>query len=256
MTRDGDGPRVGDEVEIRYQAKYAGERYGFRRVEVLDGDGDLCEITAPMYATVEVLERADDPSAALRGEVREIDGVSAVCYGKDFWVRFSTTPGSVAGYGIFRDEQMVGAPVIGAVPGTPAAEARDKANACEPARPGVRVENTPHGLPDQLRRDVVKLASDGNLVGAVSLLTFRTCMTEDQATEYVEGTSEYQTYLSEHGEKRLRYFKNQYGQRFRAKADGTTEVLMGATWCASNRKLPSLLDDPYMREVEESEALS
>ena len=119
-------PRTGDRVRWTHTSVIEG------RVDRVEADAIHLQdeasgrITACQFldATVEVLERADDPSKALRGEVRQIDDMTAVCYGKDFWVYFSALHhGATGGYGVFKDEQMVGAPVIGVVPGTPAAEA-------------------------------------------------------------------------------------------------------------------------------------
>lgn len=53
-----------------------------------------------------------------------------------------------------------------------------------------------------------------------------------------------------------RHFTNQHRTRFRVLPDGTSEVLVGATWCASNRSLSDLLGDPYVTEVSDAEVMS
>lgn len=82
-------------------------------------DGGRTNLVEPYDLTL--VERADDPTQSLPGEVRAYEGQPTVCYGRDFWVFFRADGG--AGYGIYRDAQVVGSPVIGVVPGTPAAEA-------------------------------------------------------------------------------------------------------------------------------------
>lgn len=212
-------PRTGDRVRVTYDAMYAGERYGFRRVEVLDGDGDECEITAPLSATVEVLERADDPSKNEIGTVRReqhADDKTGESYSvwqhtqyqlsetatRSHWLCTHSTHHGNLGEALTHD-QVRGMPVIGAAPGTPAAEARDKANACEPARMSVRVPNEPHGLSEHLRQVISERVTVGDKWGAVDTLVHCTLMDRERAESYVEDMSEYQQFLSEHGEKPL-----------------------------------------------------
>lgn len=199
-------PREGDRVRVTYEGTYMREvQDGWHKVEVGNH-------AYPMYpssdATVEVLERADDPSKALRGEVREIDGMAAVRYGKDMWVYFSPIHhGATGGYGIYRDEQVVGTPVIGVVPHTPAAEQfipeweRELIEKESPARPSVRVENTPDRLSIPDRQKVADLLVAGDAMRAV-LAAANAGLSREQAEAYVRQMPEYETYLNHHGGER------------------------------------------------------
>lgn len=176
------------------------------------------------------------------------------------------------------DREMAGCPVTGAVPGTPAAEAqtplsvelqlppvhvdneaivqgqyhgkRDR----EP-RPSVRVVNEPHGVPSHIVVQMVELLRSGNKRGAVGLLAAAMAIGEDEAGSYVEGMSEYQSYLSEHGGE-TRYFRDRHGTTFRTAADGRMEVLLGATWALAEARLDELLARPYVREINGTEVVS
>lgn len=163
----------------------------------------------PADATIEVLERADDPSQSLRGEIREIDGMAAVCYGKDMWVYFSALRhGATGGYGVYKDAQMIGAPVIGVVPHSPAAEEfvpdweRELIEQESSARRSVRVPNEPHGPSVDARRKAADLINQGKPALAVGVINYDTHWPWDEAERYVKSMSEYQTYLAAHGEKR------------------------------------------------------
>lgn len=117
---EGDRPRNGDLVRVQARAM-EGRLLDFDGTigTVVEDDGETRSFRVP-FCTVEVLERADDPSQDLTGLVREYKaGVPAVCYGRDYWVYFGT--GSGAGYGVAKDREVIGCPVIGSVPGTPAA---------------------------------------------------------------------------------------------------------------------------------------
>jgi hypothetical protein len=104
-------PRPGDRVRITYEAEY---RNGW---EAVGKDGT---VTYPADAVVEVVEPADDPSKSLVGEVRKYhDGTPVALTADDGdwpWSGFGQT---FTGRG---HKEMEGCPVIGAVPGTPAAE--------------------------------------------------------------------------------------------------------------------------------------
>lgn len=201
-TRDGEGPRKGDRVRVTYEAMWdEPPNYPGWMVRLgQDAAGHERWADVPEWASVEVLERADDPSKALRGEVREIDGMSAVCYGGDFWVYFSEPPGSTGGYGVYRAAQMVGAPVIGAVPGTPAADAQAVVVTSD-AKRAVGVVNEPHGLPTDRHAMIAASLAAGRKPTAL-VIAMEAGLSREAAESYVEGMSEYQSYLSEHGETR------------------------------------------------------
>lgn len=143
MTRDGDGPRKGDRVRwtrLRpYVVEGVLEEVRHDAYCIRDDEGRLraCQTED---VTVEVLERSDDPSKNLVGTVRreqhpEDDTgqgysvwqhvefqVSATKTGSHWVCTHSTHHGNL-GESLTHD-QVRGMPVIGAAPGTPAAEAQ------------------------------------------------------------------------------------------------------------------------------------
>lgn len=217
-TRDGDGPRVGDKVRVSFETTVASGAPNpyVVWVNVEDGkDGPGRVVCVPTYA-VEVLERADDPSKDKVGTQRDVSTADDATAGVEHaeignWaVRWTTDKHSDTPWVWFRwdgpqllsNETVAGRAVIGAVPGTPAAKARDKANAVEVARPSVRVVNEPHGIPVDVRKRVVEELASVNKAGAIRELRRHVDMGFSEAVAYVEGMSEYQSYLSEHGETR------------------------------------------------------
>jgi outer membrane murein-binding lipoprotein Lpp len=86
-------------------------------------------------ADIHVLERAGDPADDLSGTVRLRGGSSAVKLRDDYWafVRDEDDPPLR-----FRDRELIGYPVIGVCPGTPAAEAEKQPAADQPP---VHVDN-------------------------------------------------------------------------------------------------------------------
>ena len=195
------------------------EETGADGIVVRDGDGykHLCQVED---ATVEVLERADDPSKDPIGTVRKGDKSSPV-------VRCRVTSSDVhpwksVMYTVsYSHDEVVGWPVTGAVPGTPAAEAAAqekaeqiadlreklqrvevKANACrveESARPSVSLPNEPHGIPLGIRQQAAELLISGNKRGAAGVVGAAMGVSEAEALAYVESMVEYETYLNHHG---------------------------------------------------------
>ncbi|MGB3443847.1 MAG: hypothetical protein WBA97_34350 [Actinophytocola sp.] len=165
-------------------------------IHIKDGRGSLRVLSTSDLSggTVEVLERADDPTI---GEIRTVgptlDGKAktAVKVGG----RLSDTPGErslwviVETGEVLKDGNVTGlGEVIGTVrPDSP--------------RPSVRVPNEPHGLSGRRRDELTRMAGDGNVHGAVHLLVVNTSMNIQEATDYVLSMSEYRTYLAAHGEK-------------------------------------------------------
>lgn len=120
-----DTPKVGDEIELRYRG----------RVHRLRSDGYVqFRNNGPWYGTskrlepvasVEILERADDPAKDPVGTVRENTGgfggvyvKTAVQHGEVPWIHVER--GFRTGH-----PETVGK-IVGTVPGTPAAEAAEK----------------------------------------------------------------------------------------------------------------------------------
>jgi hypothetical protein len=147
---------------------------------------------------VEVLERADDPSKDLTGSIRHTGTITCIARerdgGPDYhrWIAVELNES-------FTDEHMRGTRVIGAVPGTPAAEAQAVVVTSD-ARRSVGVVNEPHGLPLETHRKIANHVADGDLETAI-VVAQNAGVLPQAAREYVEGMSEYQSYLSEHGEK-------------------------------------------------------
>lgn len=244
MTRDGDGPRKGDRV-----------RWTRMRPQVIEGiledvDGDAYAIRdgeLRLHAcqtedvTVEVLERADDPSSDEVGTVRK-DPEYGEVVAKVSLSREEGRPWhSFDGGSTVTDQRVKEWPVIGAVPGTPAAEAQNvgigqilpdgyaswaEYHEKHPYKPrdswaqyhadgiglqqemdalkakrSVRAVNEPHGLPTSVRQAAADRLAAGDKDAAVRGL-YHFGMTRAAAESYVEGMSEYQSYLSEHGETR------------------------------------------------------
>lgn len=132
MTRDGDGPRKDDRVRVVLDGRYVRESDledhdgGFAGCFV-DVDGVLLYV--PPSATVEVLERADDPSKDPEGTQRlvEYDCEPARVFTASEDGAFDNRWVALNG-ATYSDAEIAGSKVIGAYPGTPAAEAaRDKA---------------------------------------------------------------------------------------------------------------------------------
>lgn len=191
----GDGPRPKDKVRVSFVTEYA-------------DDGSILPMGKLVEdVSVEVLKRADDPTIGeIRGVTGTLDGKpkQAVKVGsflssnpseRFMWVIVQTgemlADGNVSGLG----------DVIGAVPDSPASEAQQ-----QPARRSVRVPNEPHGPSAETLKRIAEFLQLGDKVRAV-LTAAGAGMDREQATRYVESMSEYQQFLSEHGEKReLRAF--------------------------------------------------
>lgn len=159
----GPEPRKGDKVRLVIEGEvgstYASAALGFKNGPVIPG-------YVVQSAKVEILERADDPSKDPVGTVRRSVSLTytksehAGCNGNLPWVRL-TGDGNVRTYS---DGEVVGLPVIGAVPGTPAAEAAEEPLAewerelLEPEYEYYRGE--PHPLAYRLHGDTVEYYSD------------------------------------------------------------------------------------------------
>lgn len=160
-----------------------------------DGRLHLCQVED---ATVEVLERADNPTI---GEIRAVapsaDGTpkTAVKVGS----RLSTNPGERCMWVIVETGEMLAdgnvsglGDVIGAVPDSPAAKVQS------PARRSVRVPNEPHGPSADAVACMARLIKAGKPAEAVGVAHGQGMDWAD-ARRYVEAMPEYQTYLNDHG---------------------------------------------------------
>lgn len=192
-------PRKGDRVRVTFDADFLADDLGDRMVDVADGMGPI-HIVLPAWATVEVLERADDPTI---GEIRAVapsaDGKpkTAVKVGS----RLSANPGARCMWVIVETGEMLAdgdvsglGDVTGAVPDSPAAKAQS------PARPSVRVPNEPLGLSRRVRQLVLDAAIVDGKRTAAEVLRQHVSIAMPDAIAYVESMSEYQTYLAAHGE--------------------------------------------------------
>lgn len=195
MTVETPQPQPDDRVRVSFEADYwAVQAPQFCGRPLLD------------IATVEVLERADDPTV---GEIRRVsgslDGESkrAVKVGaflstnpaeRFMWVIVETgemlADGDVSGLG----------EVIGAVPDSPAAKAQ------RTARPSVRVPNEPHGPSEHVRQMIREHLQGGDAAAAVDLLVQRTTMDRKTAARYIQDMPEYQTYLNRSETREPRVF--------------------------------------------------
>lgn len=138
---------------------------------------------------------ADDPSKDKPGAYRTAhrDGATLVKLRDNHWAaprEGECTPL----YYSDADMAEIAGPLVGVLPGTPAAEVKES-----PARPSVRVPNEPHGIPLPVRQEIADLLRAGNKRRAVGVLAGFLGIDESAATEYVESMSEYQTYLAAHG---------------------------------------------------------
>lgn len=137
-------PCKGDKVRVTFDAVYAVEEAYFHVLDETDGRGSVVRV--PTFATVEVLERADDPKVGqLRRE--DHDGGHSIWqvqenYDGDerFWCCiYSTAQGNRDVH--YQLDRMLDLPVIGTVPGTPAWDAEqaeiEHADCFEP-EPGPR----------------------------------------------------------------------------------------------------------------------
>jgi len=133
-------PRPGDTVAVDFKAVWLGEQDGQRIVDIADGLGPI-HVQIPVWATVEVLERADDPGRDLEGVIRQeehlsetetVPGISLwqATFTRDHRLRWLCTYSTARGNrGEYLDhEDVVGMPIIGAAPGTPAWEAERTAS--------------------------------------------------------------------------------------------------------------------------------
>jgi hypothetical protein len=158
----------------------------------------------PKEAVIKVLERADDPKV---GELRreDHDDSDGAAGGRSIWqvqedhdgerfwcCVYSTAPGNRDVR--FKLDTMLDLPVVGYVPGSPAAYAAA-------TKPSGRVVRDPVGLGERLWRDLNRYARQGDLHAAAGVLSLHTAMSGDDAIAYVKDMSEYQAYLSEHGEE-------------------------------------------------------
>lgn len=185
MTRD-NGPCTGDTVQVTYRTEYS-------------DDGSILPMGRLVEdVRVEVLGRADDPNTDPLDTVR-LGPNGAVAIHMHVW---RTGDRYVPGWRLTRgsveltDAKVVGWQVVGVVP-----------TAAATTRTAVTVPNEPHGLTGRLRDDLLRYAREGALNAAAGVLTLHTTMSSDEAIDYVRDMSEYQSYLSEHGEKKLRAFE-------------------------------------------------
>lgn len=196
------------------------------RIRDKEGRVHLCQAEG---ASVEVLERADDPSANLVGSLRRedhddkgfslhaADAAPTTRLGTRWHCIYSTAPGNVGE--LLSHEEVAGFPVVGSLPGTPAAEAvlgeplthlspPDPAGeAAEAAavttRLEVRVPNEPHGLPEDLRKKVAAHLVDGRIGDAIREVLPMFDRDEGRALSYIGSMSEYQTYLTRNAPRRV-----------------------------------------------------
>jgi hypothetical protein len=112
--------KPGDRVQVAYEGVVAG----------VNADGSIDYLGAghhlPKGATVELIERADDPSKDPVGTVRRDPREGNTYIRSDYndlypWISFGPMTG-------VQHHRVVGWEVIGAVPGTPAAEAQKSRN--------------------------------------------------------------------------------------------------------------------------------
>lgn len=232
MSRDGDGPRKGDRARVTYDGVVV-QLDDHGRVMAAQVEGEESVVVVPACASVEVLERADDPSqdevGTVRREEHREDGGQSVWQHVQFqlsatkagshWVCTHSDHFGNLGESLTHD-QVRDMPVIGAAPGTPAAEAQnvgigqtlpegyaswaeyhEKHPYTPPSRLGVRVENTPHGPSPEVRQRIAGHVAEGWIDAAVGAAQLAG-MAPETALSYVRSMSEYQTFLSEHGEKR------------------------------------------------------
>lgn len=116
-------PQKGDRCRVTFEATYEGEGRDGQpaRVKVVKG-GMPALVSVADGSVFEVLESADDPSKDLTGSIRRTRTVTCIARerdgGPDYhrWIAVELNES-------FTDEHMRGSRVIGAVPGTPAAEA-------------------------------------------------------------------------------------------------------------------------------------
>ena len=216
MTVETPQPQPGDTVMIHVKGVVTHlddhDRVVMAKLGDEKGDGTYI----PEHATVEVLERAGDPAV---GEIRreDHDGGHSIWQveehedGERYWrCTYSTAKGN---RGVtFELGQMLDLPVIGAVPGTPAAEAQQQIADALPdwereliekesaARPWVRVPNEPHGLPYDMQQRIGELLARGDVDGAGAIAG--RYMDWGEVDGYLRDRPEFQTGINHNGGKR------------------------------------------------------
>lgn len=110
-------PQPGDRVRVSFEGEYVRKADGDHHI--VKADHDWCHET-PNGAVVEVLEPADDPSKSPIGEVRRSStaAVTVIKVGDTVATRWQAVETDAS----LGNEFVAGWEVIGAVPGTPAAE--------------------------------------------------------------------------------------------------------------------------------------
>lgn len=159
-----DKPRRGDRVRVTFEAEFVnGDDSRHAVVDIADGMGPV-HIGIPAWSTVEVLERADDPSADLTGSIRRTKAVTCVARERDGGAGFHRWI-AVEINEAFTDDHMRGSHIIGAVPGTPADEVTvtgedidrwaqaDEVDSIWDGEAGRRVPFVPQRADKQARRD-------------------------------------------------------------------------------------------------------
>jgi hypothetical protein len=144
-------PRKGDRVRVTYEAMWDDPpNYPGWMVRLgQDTDGNERWADVPQWASVEVLERADDPGKDVVGTVRDSAYGSAVKLRHNEWRVARDDKDEIAAAWSDEAVRNGGWPVIGVVPGTPAAEAhatQDAINVLVENRE--RVEATLNAPPD------------------------------------------------------------------------------------------------------------
>jgi hypothetical protein len=187
-------PRTGDRVRWTHTSVIEGrvDRVEVDAIHLQDEASGRIRACQFEGATVEVLERADDPTLDPIWTVREVEPKPAaamsnvvVKFGNSYWL-YPSNLGN--GYGRLDWATVHESKVIGAVPGTDAARFEDAIAdlvADSAPRPSVRVPNEPHGLSLFVHRQVANLVAVGN-AGAASLLLQETGMPADEANDYVK----------------------------------------------------------------------
>lgn len=120
-------PRKGDKVRVTFDAEFLADDLGNIMVDVADGMGPI-HIALPSWATVEVLERADDPRKDEPGTVRVSPGGAQYVKvetreGVEPWVFLRGGSGASTQFVRMPDGGVVGWPYAAPVTVTPAAEA-------------------------------------------------------------------------------------------------------------------------------------
>jgi len=152
-------PQPGDRVRVTFEADFvSGDDSRHAVVDIADGMGPI-RIGIPAWSTFEVLKRADNPSEDPIGTLRREDHAD----GHSIWLStqdrlgrrgwfcvHSTVVGNLGGR--VEHDEVAGLPVIGSIPGTPAAPPRTfPSDGPEPPSSVRAVTDGAHGIPFLVR---------------------------------------------------------------------------------------------------------